>query len=290
MGPMLILCLAETSHACPQFLAKYSTMRVISDLDKIWTCIESFLSFILGLDLKSRCPGPTIDALCHDVTGRVQRGSSSTPSYTATTMSVPQTPTRRSQRFQPTATPSSKVSDKNILQCEWAGDPIFTRTCNAELDLLAEECEKKAKRDDDDDEDDEGDEELETVFYESFKMRRKPTSYRGTKRLKVAKTELQTYRVGDTVMVETDTLYLMKKPPSIGVIVAMWETRRKGEENQECAPTMRIRIHWFLRPTEMASIRAKREHEEVSNRFYCISSTNTFYRTKYTIPCQRGSS
>jgi origin recognition complex subunit 1 len=201
------------------------------------------------------------------------------------TMSIPQTPTRRSQRFQPTATPSSKISEKNILQCEWVGDPIFTRACNAELDLLAEEREEKAKRDEEDDDDDE----LETVFYESFKMRRKPTSYRGTKRLKVAQTELQTYRVGDTVMVETDTLYLMKKPPSIGVIVAMWETRRKGDENQG-APTMRVRIHWFLRPTEMASIRAKREHEEVSDRFYCISSTNVFYRTKYTIRCQRESS
>jgi len=209
-------------------------------------------------------------------------------------MSVPQTPTRRSQRFQPTATPSSKISDKNILQCEWAGEPIFTRACNPELDLLAEERDEKAKEDDGSDEEGgDEDEETETVFYEAFKMRRKATSYRGTKRLKVAKTELQTYRVGDTVMVETDTLYLMKKPPSIGVIVAMWEIRRKGEENQQGARKMRVRIHWFLRPTEMASIRAKREHEEVgTDTISCILSTNTsflFYRTKSTIPCQRGS-
>jgi len=190
-------------------------------------------------------------------------------------MSIPQTPTRRSQRFQPTATPSSKVSDNNILKCEWAGDPIFTRACNPELDLLPEEREEKVKADDDDDEEEE---EVETVFYESFKMRRKPTSYRGTKRLKVANTELQTYRIGDTVMVETDTLYLMKKPPSIGVIVAMWETRRKGEENEEDAPTMRVRIHWFLRPTEMASIRAKRDHEEVSNRMHFLHFVTNTHR------------
>jgi origin recognition complex subunit 1 len=156
--------------------------------------------------------------------------------------------------------------------------------------LLAEEGEEKAKRDDDgeDDDEEEEEEELETVFYESFKMRRKPTNYRGMKRLKVAETELQTYRVGDTVMVETDALYLMKKPPSIGVIIAMWETRRKGEENQEGASTMRIRIHWFLRPTEMASIRAKREHEEVSNLFYCILSTNMFIERNILFPVNEG--
>jgi len=186
-------------------------------------------------------------------------------------MSVPQTPTRRSQRFQPTATPSSKVSDKNILQCEWAGNPIFTRQCNAELDLLPEEREEKAEKEDEDDE-----EEIETLFYESFKMKRKATNYRGAKQMKLAKAELHTYRVGDTVMVETDTLYLMKKPPSIGVIVAMWETRRKGVENHEGATAMRVRIHWFLRPTELASIRAKREHEKASHGsfVYLIASTN----------------
>ncbi|KIM40772.1 hypothetical protein M413DRAFT_167654 [Hebeloma cylindrosporum] len=184
-------------------------------------------------------------------------------------MSVPQTPTRRSQRFQPTATPSSK--NNNILQCEWVGEPIFTRPCNPELDLLAEERDEKDKGDDDDDEETEEEQEVETVFYEAFKMKRKATSYRGTKRMKVAKAELQTYRVGDTVMIETDTLYFMKKPPSIGVIVAMWETRRKGAEHQGGAPTMRVRIHWFLRPTEMASIRAKREHEE--NEIYYSLST-----------------
>lgn len=205
-------------------------------------------------------------------------------------MSVPQTPTRRSQRFQPTATPSSKVSDNNILKCEWVGDPIFTRACNPELDLLPEEREEeeKAKADDEDEDKEEG---VETVFYESFKMRRKPTSYRGTKRLKVAETELQTYCIGDTVMVETDALYFMKKPPSIGVIVAMWETRRKGEENQGGATMMRVRIHWFLRPTEMASIRAKRDHEEVSNRMHSlhfIANTHRFIERNILFPVNKG--
>ena len=68
------------------------------------------------------------------------------------------------------------------------------------------------------------------------------------------------YHVGDTVMVGTDTLYIMKRPPSIGVIVAMWETRKKGDLRIRAdASRIRIRIYWFLRPTELASIRAKRE-------------------------------
>ncbi len=107
--------------------------------------------------------------------------------------------------------------------------------------------------------------EMETVFYDAFRMKRKAAAYRGSKRMRLGKTETQTYRVGDAVMVETDALYIMKRPPSIGVLVAMWEVRQKGDAQN--APTdsnkMRLRIHWFLRPTELASIRAKRDHEEV---------------------------
>ncbi len=74
-----------------------------------------------------------------------------------------------------------------------------------------------------------------------------------------------TYKVGDTVMVETDTLYIMKCPPSIGVVVAMWETRKQEDaDTLTDASRMRIRVHWFLRPTELASIWSKREHEDVS--------------------------
>ncbi|KAF8972307.1 hypothetical protein BDZ97DRAFT_1784119 [Flammula alnicola] len=182
--------------------------------------------------------------------------------------SLPQTPTRRSQRFQPTATPSAKLDDKNILECGWASEPIYVRKANPELDLLPEEQEARNKAGEDDDDDDE---ELESTFYDAFRMKRKATSFRGAKRMHAGKTAVQTYRVGDTIMVETDTLYLMKRPPSIGVIVAMWETRQKGED-VEIGPTkMRVRVHWFLRPTEMASVRAKREHEE-NEIYYCLST------------------
>lgn len=176
------------------------------------------------------------------------------------TKSLPSTPSRRSQRFQPTATPTSKGIDKNILECVWASKPVYVRQTVPENDLLPEEREEM-----DEEGEDKGESELlsETVFYDAFRMKRKATAYRGSKSMKLGKTETMIYKVGDTVMVETDTLYIMKRHPSIGVIVAMWETR-KGSNTSTDASRMRIRIHWFLRPTELASIRAKREYEDVS--------------------------
>jgi origin recognition complex subunit 1 len=171
----------------------------------------------------------------------------------------PITPSRRSQRFQPTATPTSRGIDENVLQCAWSSKPIHVRKTIPQFDFLPEELEERVR------EDEEDEHEIETVFYDAFRMKRKATAYRGSKRMKLGKTETQDYRIGDTVMVETDTLYIMKRPPSIGVIVAMWETIRKAnaEDASTDASNMRIRVQWFLRPTELASIRAKRDHEEV---------------------------
>jgi origin recognition complex subunit 1 len=178
--------------------------------------------------------------------------------------SVPTTPSRRSQRFQPTASPTKGI-DKNILECFWAGEPVFVRETIPEIDLLPEEQEEGNRGSEDTDTDGESERLSETVFYDAFRMRRKATAYRGSKSMKLGKTETVTYKVGDTVMVETDTLYIMKRPPSIGVVVAMWETRKEEDSDTLTDPSrMRIRIHWFLRPTELASIRAKREYKEVS--------------------------
>jgi len=178
------------------------------------------------------------------------------------TKPLPSTPSRRSQRFQPTATPTSKGIDKNILECAWASEPVFVRRTIPEIDILPEERDEESE---DPDENEETERLSETVFYNAFRMRRKATAYRGSKSMKLGKTETITYKVGDTVMVETDTLYIMKRPPSIGVIVAMWETRKEEDSDTLTdASSMRIRIHWFLRPSELASIRAKREHDDVS--------------------------
>ena len=184
--------------------------------------------------------------------------------------SLPSTPSRRSQRFQPTATPTSKEIDKNILECAWASEPVFVRRTIPEIDLLPEEQREGDEESEDPDENGESERLSETVFYDAFRMRRKGTAYRGSKSMKLGKTETMTYKVGDTVMVETDTLYIMKRPPSIGVIVAMWETRKEEDADMLTDATrMRIRVHWFLRPTELASIRAKREHDDVSYYLCC---------------------
>ena len=175
--------------------------------------------------------------------------------------SLPSTPSRRSKRFQPTATPTSKEIDQNILECAWVNEPIYVRETIPEIDLLPEEQEVS----EDADEDSEIERLSETLFYNAFRMKRKATAYRGSKSMRLGRTETMTYNVGDTVMVETDTLYIMKRPPSIGVIVAMWETRKKADVRVlASASRIRIRIHWFLRPTELAGIRAKREYEDVS--------------------------
>ncbi|KAF8624427.1 hypothetical protein AX17_007136 [Amanita inopinata Kibby_2008] len=185
-------------------------------------------------------------------------------------MTVPQTPTRRSKRFQPLATPSAE--QRKSLGCTWNGDPIYTRPTELDYDVLPDEKDQYN-----------GDGEYETLFYESFISKcKKARAFRTVKNAHTAAKEIsagamQTFHMGDTVMVETDTLYRFRRPPSIAVIVSMFETREKtagadrGKSNK-----MRIRIHWFLRPSELASIRAKREYLS-SEIFYSLSSTEVLF-------------
>ena len=173
----------------------------------------------------------------------------------------PQTPTRRSQRFQPTATPVKWINNKAILECVWASEPTHVRPTDLAIDLLPEEQEEANEETVSSDENDTEKEVLETFFYNAFTMKRKVASLSGGRRGAV-KLVHRTYNVGDTVLIETDSVYLVKRPPSVGVIVAMWQI--KGNAQEAADPNkMRVRIHWFLRPKEMASIRAKRQHEEV---------------------------
>jgi origin recognition complex subunit 1 len=76
-----------------------------------------------------------------------------------------------------------------------------------------------------------------------------------------ANDEEERYKIGDTVLVTS-----VNRLPSVGVIVGMWENRWENEDGEE-TQKMRVKIHWFLRPTELAGIRAKREHVIV--RIHC---------------------
>ena len=120
-------------------------------------------------------------------------------------------------------------------------------------------------------EQDEDDEEYETVFYRSFEMQKvaQPKAFRakGKGKKKEDLSNVETYTVGDTVLVKTDDLSLRKEPPSIGVIVAMWETRKKDSDEEFDSDRMRLRVHWFLRPAvnKPQHFGMKREHTKVSS-------------------------
>ncbi|KAM6490744.1 P-loop containing nucleoside triphosphate hydrolase protein [Amanita muscaria] len=187
-------------------------------------------------------------------------------------MTVPLTP-RRSKRFQPLATPSREK--RNDLLCKWTSQPVYTRPTNLEHDILPDERENYNEEEDD---------EHETRFFESFRMMQgKAGQFRtpkGTRKSeKDAPTMEQVYRVGDTVLVETSTWSQTKRPPSIAVIVAMWDIRaiegRMGEADTD-GSKMRIRIHWLLRPSELASVRANRETFP-NEIFYSLSSTEILF-------------
>ena len=132
-------------------------------------------------------------------------------------------------------------------------------------------------------ENDEDDQELETIFYRSFEIKRKTIpKFRGGRQAKGKSKKaangihMNTFSIGDTVLIKTDTLYRMHRPPSVGVILAMWETKAKDkddDEHESDPSKMRVRVHWFLRPTELASIRAKRDHTKVNP---CYNNFVTF--------------
>lgn len=126
-------------------------------------------------------------------------------------------------------------------------------------------------------ENDEDQQQLETIFYKSVEIKRKIVAkFRGGSQSKgkakkaAGDTRVDTFSVGDTVLIETDSLYRVHRHPSIAVILAMWETKAKDGEEDEYGSSpakMRVRVHWFLRPTELASIRARRDHTKVSGNY-----------------------
>ncbi|KAI0260462.1 P-loop containing nucleoside triphosphate hydrolase protein [Gloeopeniophorella convolvens] len=135
-----------------------------------------------------------------------------------------QTP-RRSKRHQPTVltNPSHQAHDDR-----WSSSPLFTRN-SSQADFI---------------DDEELPEDATTTFYTSF-----------VRRSRVAlndKTSTETFSVGNTVLLST---HLTR--PSVGIITALWEISRPVTDSQ-----MLAKVHWFLRPSELAQLRAKRKHLE----------------------------
>jgi origin recognition complex subunit 1 len=129
-------------------------------------------------------------------------------------------------------------------------------------DLFGDEREKW------DEEDEEGGmKKMTSLFFKGFRRERwkgKVTNNAG------ARVSEEVYVIGDTVLIHTGA-----KLDSVGVIVALWETRFRhspegdsddedGDENEEADTRMKAKVHWFLRPSQLATVRAKRDHAEVN--------------------------
>ena len=96
----------------------------------------------------------------------------------------------------------------------------------------------------------------------------------------------EVFRIGDTVLVDTQNSSF----PSVGVIVALWQPRtNSGSELSDMdtdgegeggnirnpkdgkwwvrtdnKPQPRVRVHWFVQPSELPKVRAPRDHAAVS--------------------------
>jgi origin recognition complex subunit 1 len=138
---------------------------------------------------------------------------------------IPQTP-RRSKRHQPTvfANPSSHSQRRDD---KWSSPPLHTRNTIA-ADLI---------------DDEESTDDSSTTFYEQFSRSSRASD-------KVGSVSSESFSVGDTVLLATNV-----KRPSVGIIIALWEVSRPVTDSQLLA-----KVHWFLRPTELAQLRAKRGH------------------------------
>jgi len=155
-------------------------------------------------------------------------------------VTTPQTP-RRSKRHHPvvfTATNPSSLSRPR--HDKWASVSLHTRDTTS-ADLV-------------DDDDDESTADASTTFYSHFLRSSRATD-------KVGK---EKFSIGDTVLLATNI-----RRPSIGVIIALWEVSKPVSDAQ-----MFAKVHWFLRPTELAQSRMKREHLEVRLLIPSLLSTS----------------
>src|SRR6266404_3734195 len=91
----------------------------------------------------------------------------------------------------------------------------------------------------------------------------------------------ETFSVGDTALLATHV-----KRPSVGIIIALWEVRKPVTDSQKKL----AKVHWFLRPIELAQLRAKRAHLPVRPPFF-LPEPRTYFplvcRTRSTSPSTR---
>ncbi|KZT42160.1 P-loop containing nucleoside triphosphate hydrolase protein [Sistotremastrum suecicum HHB10207 ss-3] len=163
---------------------------------------------------------------------------------------------RRSKRFQPLL---SRRPDLLKEKCHytWIGEPTLVRPT------------EDADHTPPDEDEDERDNDQETTFYGGFT--------RHSKNVKTSGSISDRFMLGDTVLVKT-----MARVPSVAVLVAMWQvqSREGGDE----VPEMRIKVHWFLRPTELPGVRAKRKHRP-NEIYYSLSWTDVISPSQILARC-----
>ncbi|KAL5504368.1 ORC1 [Sanghuangporus vaninii] len=145
---------------------------------------------------------------------------------------------RRSKRFQPIVDFGFSYGAED--KCVWLGPPIHER------DTLAGDLHEEDTFEDDD-------EETKTVFYNGFSRADRNGN------------NIQ-FEIGDTVLVKTQA-----KLPSVGVIVAMWEVQPKNDSDDETV-YQKVKVHWFLRHTELPKVRAEREYLD-NEIYFSLSGT-----------------
>lgn len=178
------------------------------------------------------------------------------------------TPLRRSRRGQPLV----DLPQTNCIDSQPAitGDPIYKRPTERQ-DLFEPEAEFFENNGT-------NISSLETHFFQEFSMNtsRVVRTYGRSKRRPESGGEV--FKVGDTVLVDTNA-----KQPSVAVIAAIWRVQPGNIQ-----PYIRVLVHWFIRPVELAGVRANRDHLEVSISLFSFHSPlNRMHRTKYIIPCHQ---
>ena len=160
----------------------------------------------------------------------------------------PATPVRRSKRGQPILKESVSAHGAGDSSAGFqTRDSVWTRPTR--LEDLSESLLDRLQDENLDIED------YETRFFDSFERQTAPKHvpkvYGKGKRVATATTS-DTFKIGDTVLVAT------ARESSIAVITAVWQVVGGDDEKHT-----HVSLHWFLKPNQLASIRARREHLEV---------------------------
>ncbi|KAL0068798.1 Origin recognition complex, subunit 1 [Marasmius tenuissimus] len=202
-------------------------------------------------------------------------------------MAVPTTP-RRSKRGQPIVTSPSKVNRGK--KATWVSEAVHTRRTDPEFDLFGSEFDRWREQMEED-EGRESEHQHITRFYNQIEisnpmsaMGRRTSKGKAKGKGKVRDVDdTMTYKIGDTVLVETfNYMHMAKKVPNVAVIMDMWETDFEGPEDMS---KMKVLIHWFVRPTELPTFRAKRNYHQ-DEVYYSLAGSDVLDPLVILGPCK----